>query len=53
MTAAEEAATAAAPLLGGQIVGSLGYGWLFGLSALASLAALPVLLGRGAAAPNE
>jgi MFS family permease len=43
-------ATAAAPLIGSQIVGTLGYGWLFGLSALASLAALPVL-GPGAAAP--
>jgi MFS family permease len=44
------ACTAAAPLIGGQIVGSLGYGWLFGLSALASVLALPVL-GPGAAAP--
>jgi MFS family permease len=45
--------TALAPLIGGQVVAILGYGWLFGLSALASLAALPVLLGRGAAAPKE
>ena len=45
--------TAAAPLIGGQIVGSLGYGWLFGLSAVASLAALPVLLGKGATARRE
>ena len=44
--------TAAAPLMGGQVVALLGYGWLFGLSAVASLAALPVLLGRGAAAPR-
>jgi len=44
--------TAAAPLIGGQVVALLGYGWLFGLSAVASLAALPVLLGRGAAAPR-
>jgi MFS family permease len=41
---------AAAPLIGSQVVESLGYGWLFGLSALASLLALPVL-GPGAAAP--
>jgi len=41
--------TAAAPLMGGQVVAWLGYGWLFGLSAAASLMALPVLLGRGAA----
>jgi hypothetical protein len=34
-------------------VGSLGYGWLFGLSAAASLAALPVLMGPGAKAPKE
>src|SRR5688572_20936030 len=39
--------TAAAPLIGGQIVGSLGYRWLFGLSAVVSLLALPVL-GPGA-----
>lgn len=44
--------TAAAPLIGGQVVALMGYGWLFGLSALASLAALPVLLGRGAASPR-
>ena len=40
--------TAAAPLLGGQIVAMLGYPWLFGLSAVASLLAVP-LLGPGAA----
>lgn len=45
--------TAAAPLIGGQVVAMLGYGWLFGLSAVASLLALPVLLGRGAAAQRE
>jgi MFS family permease len=44
------ACTAAAPLIGSQVVGSLGYGWLFGLSALASMLALPIL-GRGATAP--
>jgi MFS family permease len=43
--------TAAAPLIGGQVVASLGYGWLFGLSAMASVLALPILLGPGAAAP--
>jgi MFS family permease len=42
--------TAIAPLVGGPVVASLGYGWLFGLSAAASLVALP-LLGPGAAAP--
>ena len=47
--------TALAPLMGGQVVAWLGYGWLFGLSALASIMALPVLLGKGAAArrPRE
>jgi DHA2 family multidrug resistance protein-like MFS transporter len=44
------ACTAIAPLIGGQIVASLGYGWLFGLSAAASLLAIPTL-GPGAAAP--
>ena len=42
--------TAVAPLVGGQVVAGLGYGWLFGLSAAVSLAALPVLLGPGAKA---
>lgn len=42
--------TAAAPLVGGQIVGTLGYGWLFALSAVVSLLALPIL-GPGATAP--
>lgn len=42
--------TAIAPLIGGQIVASLGYGWLFGIGALASVLALP-LLGPGAAPP--
>ena len=41
--------TAAAPMLGGQIVAMLGYPWLFGLSALAALLAIPIL-GPGAAA---
>ena len=41
---------AIAPLIGGQIVASLGYGWLFMLGALASVLALP-LLGPGAAPP--
>jgi MFS family permease len=40
--------TAAAPLLGGQIVAALGYSWLFGLSAAVALVAVP-LLGPGAA----
>jgi MFS family permease len=43
---------AVAPLLGGQIVDLLGYPWLFGLSALMSLLALP-LLGPGARAPSR
>jgi MFS family permease len=38
--------TALAPLVGGQVVESLGYGWLFGLSAAVSLLALPVLRNR-------
>jgi MFS family permease len=38
--------TALAPLVGGQVVESLGYGWLFGLSAVVSLLALPVLRHR-------
>ncbi len=42
--------TAIAPLLGGQIVAWLGYPWLFVLSAVVALLALPVL-GPGAAAP--
>jgi MFS family permease len=40
--------TAAAPLLGGQIVALFGYPWLFGLSAVAALLAIPIL-GPGAA----
>jgi MFS family permease len=40
--------TAAAPLIGGQIVAHLGYPWLFGLSAAVALLGLP-LLGPGAA----
>jgi MFS family permease len=44
--------TAAAPLIGGQIVGSLGYLWLFGLSAVVSLLAVP-MLGSGARAPSR
>ena len=38
--------TALAPLVGGQVVESLGYGWLFGLSAAVSLLAVPVLRNR-------
>jgi MFS family permease len=41
---------ALAPLLGGQIVAVLGYGWLFGISAAIGLLALP-FLGAGARAP--
>jgi MFS family permease len=41
---------ALAPLLGGQIVALLGYGWLFGVSAAIALLALP-FLGAGAQAP--
>ncbi|MGE3271076.1 MAG: MFS transporter [Chloroflexota bacterium] len=44
------ACTAIAPLVGGQIVAALGFPWLFGLSAVAALAALPIL-GPGANAP--
>ncbi|MFN8637029.1 MAG: MFS transporter [Chloroflexota bacterium] len=44
--------TAIAPLVGGPVVASLGYGWLFALSAGASLLALP-LLGPGAAAAKS
>jgi len=40
--------TAIAPLIGGQVVASLGYNWLFALSALVSLLAIPIL-GPGAA----
>jgi MFS family permease len=40
--------TALAPLIGGQIVASLGYGWLFALGAVVSLLALPVLGPRAA-----
>ena len=42
--------TAAAPLIGGQVVAALGYPWLFGLSAVAALLAVPIL-GPGASAP--
>jgi MFS family permease len=41
---------ALAPLLGGQIVALLGYGWLFGLSAAVALLAV-LTLGDGARAP--
>jgi MFS family permease len=42
--------TALAPLIGGQIVATVGYGWLFALGALVSLLSLPVL-GPGATPP--
>jgi MFS family permease len=44
------ACTAIAPLIGGAIAASLGYGWLFAIGALASVLALP-MLGPGAAPP--
>jgi MFS family permease len=43
---------ALAPLLGGQIVAVLGYGWLFGISAAVAVLALP-FLGAGAQAPSR